>query len=292
MRGQVAEGEAVYRAAIRRFPDNPVCWADLGNTLRIARGPEVALPIYKQAQQAFHKNPVICNALVSVLIDLGRVDDARSALDWALQVISRDDQQNQRVLNRERSRLQQLASGQRPPPKRLTPRPQGTTQPLAPLEQAAGAGLQGLADLGCATLWRQAGELGKARLALSQNAPAQDVRWQAEEAWLIAEEQGWPTARAWLEQRSGQHPGDGVLAALRQAPPGSLHLVLLDPPFDALALFAPALQAAAQALAADGYVYLEAPAAWDEAALAACGLRVHRYLKAGAVHAHLLHRVS
>ena len=215
MRGQVAEGEAVYRAAIRRFPDNPVCWADLGNTLRIAQGPEVALPIYKQAQQAFHKNPVICNALVSVLIDLGRVDDARSALDWALQVISRDDQQNQRVLNRERSRLQQLASGQRPPPKRLTPRPQGTTQPLAPLEQAAGAGLQGLADLGCATLWRQAGELGKARLALSQNAPAQDVRWQAEEAWLIAEEQGWPTARAWLEQRSGQHPGDGVLAALR-----------------------------------------------------------------------------
>ena len=85
--------------------------------------------------------------------------------------------------------------------------------------------------------------------------------------------------------------GDG-LAALRQAPPGSLHLVLLDPPFDALALFAPALQAAAQALAADGYVYLEAPAAWDEAALAACGLRVYRYLKAGAVHAHLLHRVS
>ena len=85
--------------------------------------------------------------------------------------------------------------------------------------------------------------------------------------------------------------GDG-LAALRQAPAGSLHLVLLDPPFDALALFAPALQAAALALAADGYVYLEAPAAWGDAALAACGLRAHRYLKAGAVHAHLLRRVA
>jgi 16S rRNA (guanine966-N2)-methyltransferase len=81
--------------------------------------------------------------------------------------------------------------------------------------------------------------------------------------------------------------GDG-LAALRQAPARSVHLVLLDPPFDGTALFAPALQAAAQAVAEDGFVYLEAPAAWDEAALAASGLAPYRYLKAGAVHAHLL----
>ena len=81
--------------------------------------------------------------------------------------------------------------------------------------------------------------------------------------------------------------GDG-LAALRQAPARSLHLVLLDPPFDGAALFAPALQAAAQAVAEDGFVYLEAPTAWDEAAVAASGLQPYRYLKAGAVHAHLL----
>lgn len=215
MRGHVAEGEAVYRAAIRRFPDNPVCWADLGNTLRIAQGPQAALAVYRQAQQRFHDNSPICNALTGVLIDLGQVAEAQSALAWAQRVADPHNKTDQRVLDTLQRRFQQLASGQRPAPKRLAPRPQGATQPLAPLEQAAGTGLQGLADLGCATLWRQAGELGKARQALSQNTTAQDVRWQAEEAWLIAQEQGWPRARAWLEQRIGEHPGDGVLAALR-----------------------------------------------------------------------------
>lgn len=216
MRGQVAEGEAVYRAAIRRFPDDPVCWADLGNTLRIAKGPQAALAVYRQAQQRFHDHSPICNALTGVLIDLGQVAEAQTELAWAQRVADPHNKTDQRVLDTLQRRFQQLASGQRPAPKRLAPRPQGATRPLAPLEQAAGTGLQGLTDLGCATLWRQAGELGKARQALSQNTPAQDdVRWQAEEAWLIAQEQGWSHARAWLEQRIGEHPGDGVLAALR-----------------------------------------------------------------------------
>ncbi len=81
--------------------------------------------------------------------------------------------------------------------------------------------------------------------------------------------------------------GDGV-AALAARPAGSADLVLLDPPFDAQALFAPALAAAARAMRPGGFVYLEAPAAWDAAALAAAGLVLHRHLKAGAVHAHLL----
>lgn len=84
--------------------------------------------------------------------------------------------------------------------------------------------------------------------------------------------------------------GDGV-AALKQAAPASLDLVLLDPPFDS-DFFTPALQAAAQAVAADGFVYLEAPRAWNDEELAAWGLAVHRHLKAGAVHAHLLRRVA
>ena len=84
--------------------------------------------------------------------------------------------------------------------------------------------------------------------------------------------------------------GDGV-AALKQAAPASLDLVLLDPPFDS-DFFTPALQAAAQAVAADGFVYLEAPRAWGDDELAAWGLAVHRHLKAGAVHAHLLRRAA
>ncbi|MBX9832443.1 MAG: 16S rRNA (guanine(966)-N(2))-methyltransferase RsmD [Burkholderiaceae bacterium] len=80
--------------------------------------------------------------------------------------------------------------------------------------------------------------------------------------------------------------GDGV-AALKQAAPASLDLILLDPPFEG-GLYEPALQAAARAVAAGGFVYLEAPALWTDEQLAPWGLVVHRHLKAGAVHAHLL----
>ena len=82
-----------------------------------------------------------------------------------------------------------------------------------------------------------------------------------------------------------------ALAALRQAAGQGLDLVLLDPPFDATALFVPAVQAAAAALAPQGFIYLEAPSAWTQEQLAPLGLALHRHLRAGAVHAHLLQRV-
>jgi 16S rRNA (guanine966-N2)-methyltransferase len=84
--------------------------------------------------------------------------------------------------------------------------------------------------------------------------------------------------------------GDGV-AALRQTSPASVDLIFLDPPFDTT-LFGAALAAAAHAVASDGFIYLEAPTAWTDALLADLGLRVHRHLKAGAVHAHLLQRAA
>ena len=80
--------------------------------------------------------------------------------------------------------------------------------------------------------------------------------------------------------------GDGV-AALAAA--SALDLALLDPPFDA-GLFDVALAAAAAAVRVGGFIYLEAPRQWDVAALAALGLRLHRHIKAGEVHAHLLVR--
>ena len=82
--------------------------------------------------------------------------------------------------------------------------------------------------------------------------------------------------------------GDGVMA-LRKTPPGSLDLVLLDPPFDS-GLYEKALQAAAHAVVAGGFIYLEAPIAWTDVLLQPFGLSVRRHLKAGAVHAHLLVR--
>lgn len=84
--------------------------------------------------------------------------------------------------------------------------------------------------------------------------------------------------------------GDGV-ARLAQQAGASLDLVLLDPPFDAQALFIPALQAAARAIAPQGFIYLEAPRRWTPEQLAPLGLACPRYLKAGAAHAHLLARL-
>ncbi|RIX73178.1 RsmD family RNA methyltransferase [Acidovorax cavernicola] len=85
--------------------------------------------------------------------------------------------------------------------------------------------------------------------------------------------------------------GNGV-TALERAAAGSLQAVFLDPPFDTLALYEPALRAAARALHPDGAIYLEAPRRWTVEELAALGLAEFRYLKAGAVHAHLLRHAA
>ncbi len=80
--------------------------------------------------------------------------------------------------------------------------------------------------------------------------------------------------------------GDGV-SLLRRLSTGSMQLVFLDPPYESN-VFEPALRAAAQAIGVPGFVYLEAPKPWTDEELAAFGLKVHRFGKAGAVHFHLL----
>ena len=83
--------------------------------------------------------------------------------------------------------------------------------------------------------------------------------------------------------------GDAV-SCLRQVTAGTLDLVFLDPPFENEDLFLTSLQAAAAAINAGGYIYLEAPQHWSTEQLEAVGLSEYRYLKAGAVHAHLLRK--
>ena len=84
--------------------------------------------------------------------------------------------------------------------------------------------------------------------------------------------------------------GDGV-AAIKHMDAASMDAVFIDPPFDSV-LFEAALIAAGRAVAVDGFVYLEAPILWTDAQLESAGLTVHRHLKAGAVHAHLLKRLG
>jgi 16S rRNA G966 N2-methylase RsmD len=66
-------------------------------------------------------------------------------------------------------------------------------------------------------------------------------------------------------------------------------LILVDPPFDA-GIFEKAVAASVPALREDGFLYLEAPHRWTDAALESQGLRLERHMRAGAVHAHLLRR--
>ena len=82
-----------------------------------------------------------------------------------------------------------------------------------------------------------------------------------------------------------------ALTLLQRLEPGSVDVVFLDPPFDAEALFAPALAVAVRLVDVAGYIYFEAPQRWSDDALAAMGLSCQRYLHAGAVHAHLLQKL-
>lgn len=84
----------------------------------------------------------------------------------------------------------------------------------------------------------------------------------------------------------------GDALALLAALPAQAHdLVFLDPPFDS-DLFRRALRLAVDKVPVGGWVYLEAPQAWSDEALAEWRLQRYRYLKAGAVHAHLLQRTA
>ncbi|MBL8330690.1 MAG: 16S rRNA (guanine(966)-N(2))-methyltransferase RsmD [Rubrivivax sp.] len=81
--------------------------------------------------------------------------------------------------------------------------------------------------------------------------------------------------------------GDG-LSSLRAAAEASFELIFLDPPYDS-ELLLPALAAAARAVVPGGWVYAESA---QPLPTLPEGLVLHRDLKAGQVHAHLLRRTG
>lgn len=135
---------------------------------------------------------------------------------------------------------------------------------------------------GTGALGFEAASRGAAEVLLVERDGVLVDQLQRVQAQLLALELTPPAApqKLWVQR------GEGV-AALRQLAPHSQHVIFLDPPFDA-DIYEAALQAAGRALAVGGFVYLEAPKAWSDAMLEPLGLQVHRHLKAGAVHAHLL----
>jgi 16S rRNA (guanine(966)-N(2))-methyltransferase RsmD len=148
------------------------------------------------------------------------------------------------------------------------------------LASLAGAGGGELPDWHCIDAFAGTGALGFE--AASRGAAS--VLLCEQDAALVAQLQALKTKLEAAAVRIER--GNGV-TALERAAPGSLHVVFLDPPFENTALYGPALRAAARALRPGGVVYLEAARRWAEE-LASVGLGVFRYLKAGAVHAHLL----
>lgn len=127
---------------------------------------------------------------------------------------------------------------------------------------------------GTGALGLEAASRGAAEVVLVEQAPA-----------LVASLQGVCTRLKAATVRVER--GDG-LTALKQRAGQGWDVVFLDPPFEAGALFLPALQAAAAAIGPQGLVYLEAPRDWTDAELAPLGLKRHRHARAGAVAFHLL----
>ncbi len=82
-----------------------------------------------------------------------------------------------------------------------------------------------------------------------------------------------------------------ALHLLDRLAPASFDMVFLDPPFDS-PLHEAALACAGRVVKPGGWIYLEAPRRWTDAQLAGHGLRVHRHMRAGAVHAHLLRKIA
>jgi 16S rRNA (guanine966-N2)-methyltransferase len=153
---------------------------------------------------------------------------------------------------------------------------------LASLAGVGGGELPGWhcvdAFAGTGALGLEAASRGAASVLLCEQDAALAAQLQAAKARLKAE-------AVRIERGNG-------LTALERVTAGSLDAVFLDPPFESTALYEPALRAAARALRDGGAVYLEAPRRWSDEELAAFGLVGFRYLKAGAVHAHLLRPVS
>jgi tetratricopeptide (TPR) repeat protein len=222
LQGQLDAGEAVHRGAIRRFPENAVCWSDLAHTLRVAGRHEESLAVYRQAQQRFHRYPAICSGLTGVLIDLGRLGEARDALQWAEQVVG-EGARDQEVVTRLRLRFEALVAG-RPLPWQVFPSrpPEVQSGDWQALAQCAGIDLRGSDALGLSTLWRQRGNAAdaeRARTALDAAAGLlrqgrDDARWLAEQGWWLLAFQGPEAAQSFLDQAIVQRPGDGVLAVL------------------------------------------------------------------------------
>jgi Flp pilus assembly protein TadD len=75
--GQIDSAQETYRDAIKRFPNEPVPYTGLAETLRQAGQIDSAQETYRDAIKRFPTNPVPCNGLAETLRQAGQIDRAQ-----------------------------------------------------------------------------------------------------------------------------------------------------------------------------------------------------------------------
>ena len=209
MRGLADEGEAVYRQAMRRFPDHAHSWTAFAQSLRIAGRLEEAVSVFRDAKEIFHRNVVIANGLAGTLIDSGRTEEAIEAVEWVVQ-LGMDDAKNQALLQDMKNRLDALQDGYPRPLKKPRPPKQRAAGDFGALTSVTGTDIALLPAMGRATLWRNAGRVEEARLAMAEleHTAVGDIEHGL---LLVLAGGGWQAARDFLGQSAARYPGDGIV---------------------------------------------------------------------------------
>lgn len=213
LHGQAELGETVFRQAIRLFPDNPVVWSELGHSFRVTERYEQAVAVYKEAQSlGFNRYPIIANALTSALIDLNRLDEAESALQWAEQV---NDEENSQHLRKLQTALIRAKNGDSQPPRRIKPFKEITSGNLRDLADITGTNLSHAVPLGKARLLRWQGTDGLAKARTELNTLHDGSAKLIEQGLIISAEQGWQAAFNYFDECGENYAGDGALRVHR-----------------------------------------------------------------------------
>lgn len=210
-------GESVYREAIALFPDNPVCRTDLGYILRSTGRYDEALVEFKSAQAIFHRSYIVAIGIADVLIEMGDIANARSALEWAEHVAPVDDHASSQSLMRARRKLESAALG--------TPLGSRKSFQLPPaiegglfsnFSNITGSDISNAPALGKASVLRRKGKKSIAdAISLLSDLPESAER-VAEQGLCIEAQQGWEAASAYFDSTLERYSGTGMLRVHRQ----------------------------------------------------------------------------
>jgi superkiller protein 3 len=96
-----ADGVALYRAAVKRFPDRAVFYQGLGCCAAHEKSYEEALAAYGKARELEPENQEFVNDFGWTLHEMGRLDEARQLLEQAVEMNPEDElaRENLRVCN-------------------------------------------------------------------------------------------------------------------------------------------------------------------------------------------------